>query len=77
MATSWKRSLNQHSSCKRYSNRFDEVEKEKERKKIIGWHVPFLRSLELSLLVSLISIFATPAGVQTSTGGFTPGLTLA
>lgn len=31
-------------------------------------HLPCFKSLELSLLESLISIFATPAGVQTSTG---------
>lgn len=31
---------------------------------------PFFRSLELILLLSLMSILATPAGVQTSVGGF-------
>lgn len=30
-------------------------------------HLPCFKSLELSLLESLISIFATPAGVETST----------
>lgn len=50
-----------------YGNNFDMHVNFKS--KSTGLQLPCFKSLELSLLESLISIFATPAGVQTSTAG--------
>lgn len=51
------------------------TEREYNLQSFMSENLPSFSSLALSLLGSWISIFATPAGAQMSTGGFIPGST--